>query len=71
MTCSGPPAPDYYPAALRSEIDDLSAEIAKRINMGIYLAGFAQSQVGAFAECRHARSEGTDDTMGPSCVCPC
>ena len=46
-SCSGPPAPDYYPAALRSEIDALSNEIAKRINMGVYLAGFAQSQVGA------------------------
>ena len=45
MKYSGPPAPDYYPPALRSEIDALSANIDKRINMGVYLAGFAKAQV--------------------------
>jgi putative glutathione S-transferase len=35
---------DYYPAALRSEIDALNARIYPRVNNGVYRAGFATSQ---------------------------
>jgi len=35
---------DYYPDALRSEINALNAEIYDRVNNGVYKAGFATSQ---------------------------
>lgn len=35
---------DYYPKALRAEIDALNAEIYDRVNNGVYKAGFATSQ---------------------------
>jgi putative glutathione S-transferase len=35
---------DLYPAALRSEIDRLNADIYERVNDGVYRAGFATSQ---------------------------
>lgn len=35
---------DYYPEALRGEIDRLNAEIYDRINNGVYKAGFATTQ---------------------------
>lgn len=35
---------DYYPAALREEIDALNAEIYPAINNGVYRAGFATTQ---------------------------
>ncbi|MEI2605024.1 glutathione S-transferase C-terminal domain-containing protein [Erwinia aphidicola] len=35
---------DLYPAALRSEIDLLNAEIYPRLNNGVYRAGFATTQ---------------------------
>ncbi len=35
---------DYYPAALREEIDALNARIYQTVNNGVYRAGFATSQ---------------------------
>ncbi|MFT6466754.1 glutathione S-transferase family protein [Halopseudomonas sp.] len=35
---------DYYPQALRSEIDNLNAHIYDRVNNGVYKAGFATTQ---------------------------
>lgn len=35
---------DYYPEALREEIDDLNARIYDRVNNGVYKAGFATTQ---------------------------
>jgi glutathionyl-hydroquinone reductase len=35
---------DYYPPALRSEIDSLNAEVYARVNNGVYRAGFATTQ---------------------------
>ena len=35
---------DYYPPALREEIDALNADIYERINNGVYRAGFATTQ---------------------------
>ena len=35
---------DYYPLALRSEIDRLNAHIYDRVNNGVYKAGFATTQ---------------------------
>jgi putative glutathione S-transferase len=35
---------DYYPAALRGEIDSLNSEIYSRVNNGVYKAGFATTQ---------------------------
>lgn len=40
----GAKAGDYYPAELRSEINDLNAWIYDKINNGVYRAGFATSQ---------------------------
>ncbi|MDO4312011.1 MAG: glutathione S-transferase C-terminal domain-containing protein [Eubacteriales bacterium] len=37
-------APELYPEELRPEIDELNAWILKRINSGVYTAGFARSQ---------------------------
>ncbi|HSW53111.1 MAG TPA: glutathione S-transferase family protein, partial [Sulfuricaulis sp.] len=35
---------DFYPAALRREIDEINAFVYERINNGVYKAGFAGSQ---------------------------
>ena len=35
---------DYYPAALRAEIDDVNALVYSNINNGVYRAGFATTQ---------------------------
>jgi putative glutathione S-transferase len=35
---------DYYPAALRSEIEDLNERIYNTVNNGVYKAGFATTQ---------------------------
>jgi putative glutathione S-transferase len=35
---------DYYPPALRGEIDGLNSEIYDRVNNGVYKAGFATTQ---------------------------
>jgi putative glutathione S-transferase len=39
-----PDAPDLYPEALRSEIDDLSGALYEDVNDGVYRCGFAASQ---------------------------
>lgn len=36
---------DYYPILYRSEIDELNAEIYTNVNNGVYLCGFAKSQM--------------------------
>ena len=38
------PERDYYPAALRPEIDALNARVYETVNNGVYRAGFAQTQ---------------------------
>ncbi|MCX5577010.1 glutathione S-transferase family protein [Kaistia terrae] len=43
---------DYYPEALRSEIDALNARIYDTVNNGVYKAGFATSQ-SAYEEALH------------------
>jgi putative glutathione S-transferase len=40
----GAKAGDYYPLDLRPEIDSLNAEIYRRVNNGVYRAGFATTQ---------------------------
>ena len=40
----GAAAGDYYPEALRPEIDDLNERIYNTVNNGVYKAGFATSQ---------------------------
>ncbi|MCF6273979.1 MAG: glutathione S-transferase family protein [Rhodobacteraceae bacterium] len=40
----GAQAGDYYPAALREEIDALNARIYTTVNNGVYKAGFASTQ---------------------------
>jgi glutathionyl-hydroquinone reductase len=38
------PGPDFYPPALRAQIDDLNEEIYRNVNDCVYQAGFATSQ---------------------------
>jgi len=40
----GDPAVDFYPAALRSEIDELNAALLPKVCAGVYRAGFARTQ---------------------------
>lgn len=40
----GPDAPDFYPAPLRSAIDDWNERIQPGLNNGVYRAGFATTQ---------------------------
>lgn len=35
---------DYYPQALRAEIDEINARVYETVNNGVYRAGFARSQ---------------------------
>jgi glutathionyl-hydroquinone reductase len=44
---------DYYPPALRSEIDQINALVFENINNGVYRTGFARSQ-DAYEEAFHA-----------------
>jgi putative glutathione S-transferase len=44
---------DYYPAALREEIDRVNALVYENVNNGVYRAGFATSQQ-AYEEAFHA-----------------
>ncbi len=45
----GDPAPDLYPAAHRTEIDELNEVLYQTLNNGVYRAGFATAQ-DAYAE---------------------
>ncbi|MDW3680188.1 glutathione S-transferase family protein [Cupriavidus sp. CV2] len=45
----GAKAGDYYPAALRAEIDEVNARVYNTLNNGVYKAGFATTQ-GAYEE---------------------
>src|SRR4029078_11140591 len=36
--------PDYYPAALRGEIDVMNEQVFKNVNNGVYRCGFASTQ---------------------------
>lgn len=45
-------APDLYPAALRCEIDALNERMFRRLNNGVYRAGFARTQA-AYEEAYH------------------
>ena len=47
-----PDRADYYPHALRSEIDAINAEIYETVNNGVYRAGFAGSQEAYEEACR-------------------
>jgi len=49
----GASGPDFYPEALRGEIDALNETIYERVNNGVYRAGFATSQE-AYDEAVHA-----------------
>ncbi len=40
------PAPDYYPAALRAEIDAINETVYHAVNNGVYKSGFANTQGG-------------------------
>jgi len=51
---------DYYPEALRSEIDDINAPIYKNINNGVYRVGFATTQQ-AYEEAFEALFLGLDE----------
>ena len=46
---SGVSGADYYPAALREQIDALNEQIYSNVNNGVYRCGFARSQ-GAYDE---------------------
>ena len=38
------PAPDYYPPALRRDIDEINAIVYENVNNGVYKCGFATTQ---------------------------
>ena len=42
--CHDPGAPDLYPEALRTRIDEINAVVYEDVNNGVYKAGFAASQ---------------------------
>jgi putative glutathione S-transferase len=55
----GATGPDYYPEALRGEIDELNDYIYANINNGVYRAGFATTQE-AYEEAATAVFEALD-----------
>lgn len=52
-------APDLYPEELRTEIDQLSGYIFRRVNEGVYNVGFARSQA-AYEKAYHLLFEALD-----------
>jgi putative glutathione S-transferase len=50
---------DYYPSALRAEIDAVNARVYDSVNNGVYKAGFAKTQT-AYREAVHALFETLD-----------
>lgn len=57
----GAAAGDYYPAALRSEIDAINQVVYDNVNNGVYRAGFASSQ--SAYECAYDRLFATLDEL--------
>ena len=57
---AGANARDFYPAALRQEIDELNAMIYPAVNDGVYRAGFASSQ-SAYEEAVRALFDALDE----------
>lgn len=55
----GAKAGDYYPAALRAEIDEVNARVYATVNNGVYLSGFATTQE-AYDEAVYALFETLD-----------
>ncbi|AKH99376.1 putative glutathione S-transferase [Hoeflea sp. IMCC20628] len=53
------PAPDYYPAALRTEIDEINEIVYTNVNNGVYKSGFATTQE-AYEENVHALFDALD-----------
>ncbi|WP_100641016.1 glutathione S-transferase family protein [Alteromonas facilis] len=51
---------DYYPIALRDEIDEINAFVYDNINNGVYKAGFATTQ-DAYEEAVHSLFEGLEN----------
>lgn len=43
---------DYYPEALREEIDDVNAEVYEHVNNGVYRCGFATTQEAYDKSCK-------------------
>src|SRR5699024_2375641 len=60
------PERDYYPQALRADIDATNAEVYERINNGVYKAGFATTQDAyeEAAEALFAALDGLDERLG-------
>jgi putative glutathione S-transferase len=56
----GATGPDYYPQALRAEIDALNDRVYEHVNNGVYKAGFARSQA-AYDEAVTALFETLDE----------
>jgi glutathionyl-hydroquinone reductase len=59
----GAKGPDFYPAALRAEIDRINAKIYDHVNNGVYKSGFATSQE-AYEEAVSALFEALDELDG-------
>jgi glutathionyl-hydroquinone reductase len=64
----GANAADFYPAALRDEIDALNEQIYANVNNGVYRAGFAQTQDAYEEACRavFATLDELDDRLATS-----
>jgi glutathionyl-hydroquinone reductase len=56
----GATGPDYYPKALRGEIDAVNDRVFERVNNGVYKSGFARSQA-AYDEAVTALFETMDE----------
>src|SRR6516225_2397638 len=54
---------DYYPPALREEIDRVNALVYENVNNGVYRAGFATAQE-AYEEAFHAVFGALDELSG-------
>ena len=65
----GNPVVDFYPEALRGEIDRINAEVYDRVNNGVYKAGFATQQAAydeAFAKL-FACLDGLEERLATNC----
>ena len=67
----GAAAGDFYPAALRGEIDALNERIYATVNNGVYRAGFARNQ-GAYEEAaRRCLRRWTGSRNTSRCIAGC